>query len=276
MPALQQRFRCHPRRPRTEGTRGAQEQASQQATLLCRIEEVWQHEAGQQRELRREERPDEQQHQQRQRRNCGRGAGGDGRCDRRGRWKCADGRTNCYKPRQVPRGGWARQKEATDSERLLQGWRGGGALFSGPENPSTAAAGWPPPSAYCASFRQGGKKGKEARTWDGAEPGKQALDFSKKDGRTAKTKVFSGKKVDLDERFGDLADEADEEDEEETMASGALAKPKAANSSIWSSLKSLVGAKPLERSDIEPVIAQLQVRELVATAHIKSRLSTHT
>ncbi len=117
------------------------------------------------------------------------------------------------------------------------------------------------------------KKGKEARTWDGEEKGvgKQQLDFSKKEDRGApKSKIFQGKKVDLDERFGDLIDDENEDEEGTAVpafgtAAAGVAKPAAAASSgggrgIWASLKGLVGAKQLERDDLAPLIEQLQAQ----------------
>ena len=112
------------------------------------------------------------------------------------------------------------------------------------------------------------KKGKEGRSWDGDEKAlsKQQLDFSKKEDRGApKSKVFQGKKVDLNERFGDLVDDEEEEEEEEEEGAPGAAKPTAAASSgggrgIWASLKGLVGAKQLERADLEPLIEQLQAQ----------------
>ena len=135
------------------------------------------------------------------------------------------------------------------------------------------AGGGPPGRKKGAGGGKGGeeegaapvKKGKEARSWDGEAPGKQSLDFSKKEERGAArpVKVFTGKRVDLNERFGDVQDDEDEDEEDEgAAAAAAVATGKggeaAASGSLWSSLKGLVGAKQLERTDLAPVIEHLQ------------------
>ena len=110
------------------------------------------------------------------------------------------------------------------------------------------------------------KKGKEARVWDGGSNSDvKNLDFSKKESGTSRTKVFSGKKVDLNESFGDLGDEEDDGFGEElggaASASGSSgAAAKAGGGGMFGSLRALVGGKALERADLDPVMEQLHAR----------------
>jgi signal recognition particle receptor subunit alpha len=176
-----------------------------------------------------------------------------------------------------------------------------------------------------------GKKGKEMRTWDGDKPGKQVLDYSKKDGGAPrKSKVFEGKKVDLNEayggahnnagrvvasaecwnspgrgvgprallhsfaprhclytlltarspfrlarsRFADLGggEEEDDYDDVTDGAAGSGGSATAKSDGLWSKVKgsmaTLVGKKLLERTDLDPLMEQLQsklVEKNVAT-----------
>ena len=109
-----------------------------------------------------------------------------------------------------------------------------------------------------------GKKGKEKRNWDGEEnPTPKNLDFSDSKGKPAasKVQVFKGKKVDLDEQFGGDDDDDEEEDDDEpapSKANGTVAKKAASGGGgMFSALKSLVGQKALERSDLDSVLESL-------------------
>ena len=109
-----------------------------------------------------------------------------------------------------------------------------------------------------------GKKGKEKRNWDGEEnPTPKNLDFSDSKGKPAasKVQVFKGKKVDLDEQFGGDDDDDEEEDDDEPAPSktnGTVAKKAASGGGgMFSALKSLVGQKALERSDLDSVLESL-------------------
>jgi len=104
---------------------------------------------------------------------------------------------------------------------------------------------------------------KEARVWDGE--GKTApkdLDFSKKGDRDTKVRVFKGGKVDLDEQFGKTYDDDDDDDdaEEAAGASSTGSGGKAKGGGLWSSLKGLVGNKPIDSDDLAPLMEKLQGR----------------
>ena len=122
-------------------------------------------------------------------------------------------------------------------------------------------------AANIAKMRKGGP-GKKKKGGGGKRPGEEeeeeapapskpkSLDYSKRDASGAvprKAAVFKGdgRAVDLDAQFGDLGDE-----EEVGEASATPSKSKG----IFASLAGLVGAKALERADLDPVIEKLRDR----------------
>ena len=107
----------------------------------------------------------------------------------------------------------------------------------------------------------GGKKGKEARKWDGDDATPKNLDFSKKDAGGARARVFKGKAVDLDEQFGMDDDEEEDDEVGEAVGGSSAGAGKAAKSGgMFSALRGLVGAKALERSDLDGVMDQLHLK----------------
>ena len=116
----------------------------------------------------------------------------------------------------------------------------------------------------------GGKKGKEARKWDGTDDGTpKNLDFSKKlQPGESRTKVFKGGAVDLNEQFGVGAEEEDYDDDDDGTAGNGGGSPSkggnGGNSSksggMFSALKGLVGGKEIEKKDLDGVMEVLHTR----------------